>query len=156
MVISPWKKGFLSIPNSLYTFRIYLYISLINIFAWFWWHSSLDSQNYYIAMWVKRQVWFGDTVQISLVLESCVLCHQNHAKIINSEESRKSQENFYFFSFDGLPYLWYSNREPQQHVREQAKFQVYLCTVQIQFPRYTNWKYFAKVKNFKTLRPTFQ
>ena len=23
---------------------------LINIFAWFWWHSSLDSQNYYIAI----------------------------------------------------------------------------------------------------------
>ena len=61
--------------------------ALINIFAWFWWHSSLDSQNYYIAMWVKRQVWFGDTVQISLVLESCVLCHQNHAKIINSGHS---------------------------------------------------------------------
>ena len=24
--------------------------SLLNIFAWFWWHSTLDSQNYYIAI----------------------------------------------------------------------------------------------------------
>ena len=58
--------------------------SLLSIFAWFWRHSSLDSQNYYIAIWVERQVWFGDTVQISLVWESTELCLQNRAKIINS------------------------------------------------------------------------
>ena len=44
----------------------------------------MDFQNYYIAILVERQVWFGDTVQISLVWESTELCLQNRAKIINS------------------------------------------------------------------------
>ena len=58
---------------------------LLIIFVWFWRHSSVDSQNYYITIWFERQVWFGDTIQISLVWESSELCLiKNHAKIINS------------------------------------------------------------------------
>ena len=70
----------------IHIFRCESISTLLIIFAWFWWHSTLDSQNYYIAIWVKRQVWFGNTVQISLVCESSVLCHQNHAKIFSSED----------------------------------------------------------------------
>ena len=57
---------------------------LLIIFARFLRHSSLDSQNYYIAIWVERQVWFGETVQISLVLVSTELCLQSCTKINNS------------------------------------------------------------------------
>ena len=56
-----------------------------NYFCAVFGHSSQVSQNYYIAISVERQVWFGDTIQISLVSESSVLCHQNHAKIFSSE-----------------------------------------------------------------------
>ena len=77
--------------------------ALLIIFAWFWWHSTLDSQNYYIAIWVKRQVWFGNTVQISLVWESSVLCHQNHAKIFSSVNLNCS----------------ISNQKPKQDINER-------------------------------------
>ena len=58
----------------------------------------MDFQNYYIAILVERQVWFGDTVQISLVWESSELCLKNHAKIINSVVARMIL---------GLNYIWY-------------------------------------------------
>ena len=59
---------------------LYLLSALLIIFARSWMHSSLDSQNYYISIWVERQVWFGDTVPIILVWESSELCLQNQTK----------------------------------------------------------------------------
>ena len=38
----------------------------------------------YISICVERQIWFGDTVQISLDWDYTKLCLQNRAKIINS------------------------------------------------------------------------
>ena len=72
----PWKETYFRSLN--------FCCSLLIIFAWSWRHSSVDSQNYYLAIWFERQVWFGDTVQISVVWESSELCLQNHANIINS------------------------------------------------------------------------
>ena len=59
-------------------------LSLLIFFAWFLRHSSWDSQNYYVAIWVEIQVCFGFTIQMSLVWESSELCIQNHTKIIKS------------------------------------------------------------------------
>ena len=72
---------------------------LLIIFAWFWRHSSLDSKNYYVAIWVERQVWFGVTVQISLVWEFTELCLQNRAKIFqNYFRHEKYFENMSYFA----------------------------------------------------------
>ena len=45
--------------------------------------TGLSKLLYSYLSW---QVWFGDTVQISYVLESTELCLQNQAKINNSEQ----------------------------------------------------------------------